>query len=213
MSHWDKIWHDHISRALGQSQNKWLNDSTSAWHSSQQLSFKTFLFTRLSFMGKMFLQALQGKWQTLWVTFTCHKYFQNFLEFLSSDTTLESDPKLISRAILYALLTLKLLFAVGAQTCLSSGSLELEAIPCITSTSWGRKSLWTRSFFHAPTSASISTSIVALSGQSEGGETTLWVDGVGSHLSLQIWIPHPLPTCHLIPFFTTSWVAKILLQA
>ena len=100
-------------------------------------------------------------------------YFQNFLELLSSDTVPKAAPKCISIAILYVLLIVNIPFAVEAHTSLSSSSLELSAIPCIMSTSWGRNKCWISSVFHVPSFAFISVSAVAFEGKIEGEDATL----------------------------------------
>ena len=41
----------------------------------------------------------------------------------------------------------------------------------------------------------------------------MWVDGVGNHLSSQIWIRRPLPTLHLVPLLITSRLLWMLRQA
>ena len=54
-----------ISQALWQVQNEWPEDSNFDLHSSQQPSNKTILITKLSFVGRIFLHALQVKWHIL----------------------------------------------------------------------------------------------------------------------------------------------------
>ena len=46
-----------------------------------------------------------------------------------------------------------------------------------------------------------------------GGEINLKVDGLGNHLSVQMPIDAPFPTCHLLPCLKIFCVAIMLLQA
>lgn len=76
---------DQIFLALGHSQENWPDDSTLAWHCSQQLSISTLLLTKFSFAGRMSLHTLHVKWRTLCWTLTRQMYFQNFLRLLLSE--------------------------------------------------------------------------------------------------------------------------------
>lgn len=96
---------------------------------------------------------------------------------------------------------------------LSSGKLKLKGILKIASASNGRNKEWITLTFHQWVSSLIRDETIGKSTNSLIGEITLYVDGVGSHSSSQMWIFQPLPTHHLVPFLITSKLLWILRQA
>ena len=79
--------------------------------------------------------------------------------------------------------------------------------------SWGKKVALITSIFHHLVSMSMREETQGKSPKPSWGEITLWVDGVGNHLSSQIWIRRPLPTLHLVPLLITSRLLWMLRQA
>ena len=68
------------------------------------------------------------------------------------------------------------------QIILSTGRLKLSGILKIVSTSKGRNKDFRVSTFHLLVSSSIKAKIIGKSSNDRGGDITLYVVGVGSHL-------------------------------
>ena len=98
------------------------------------------------------------------------------------------------------------------QIILSSGRLWLNGILRIKSSSKGRKVALTMSTLHHFVTGSMREETIGNWGILFGGEITLYVDGVGSHLSSHIWINFPFPTLHRVPFLITPRLLWMLLQ-
>ena len=74
------------------------------------------------------------------------------------------------------------------------------------------KNCWTISALQAHVYGSMSKETFASCGTLAGLDVSLKVNGLVSHLSLQICSDHPFPTCHQCPFWTIFWATKILHQ-
>ena len=83
----------------------------------------------------------------------------------------------------------------------------------MVSTSKGRKILQTRSTFHRFETWSLRAETIRKSSKLQGALIALYVEAVGSHLSSQMWMILPLPTCHLEPLWITFRLLWILRQA
>ena len=99
------------------------------------------------------------------------------------------------------------------HTLRSWGRVELRGIAKIVEASWGRKMELTNSDFHTALSLSIRAETFSLYIRGFIGVKTLYVSGLGIHLSLHIFTLSPFPIDHLIPSSTTHLAAKMLCQA
>ena len=77
----------------------------------------------------------------------------------------------------------------------------------------GKKREWTISAFQHLVSSSMREEIIGKSSKSLGGLHTLYIVGVGSHLSSQMCISFPFPTLYLEPLLMTSKLLNMLRQA
>ena len=78
---------------------------------------------------------------------------------------------------------MKVAFLFLVHISLSSGRVKLKGILKIASASDGRNKEWIILTFHHRVSSSMRDETMGKSANSLTGETTLYVDGVGSHLS------------------------------
>lgn len=113
----------------------------------------------------------------------------------------------------YALLTLNFPLAAAIHTSLLAGSVVLKGMLNMESASCSRKTSWIMLVFYAPLSTSISALTFVSMGKILCGEDIRNVVGLFVHLSFQMLICCPLPTCHLAPSLIKDWVVQILLQA
>ncbi|KAM4119429.1 hypothetical protein ACJW30_03G058500 [Castanea mollissima] len=109
-------------------------------------------------------------------------------------------------------LTLNFPLAAAVHTSLSAGSVVLKGMINMESASCSRKTSQTMLVFQAPHSTSMSALTIVSTGRILGGEDIQNVVGLFVHLSFQMLISLPLPTCHLTPSLIRDWVIQILLQ-
>ena len=161
----------------------------------------------------MFLHAFHTKCLTLFGTFIWHSHLQVcFIVDWFEPPAISLSPW-SSYASLYALLTVNLLFLFLAHITLSLASVMLKGMLRIASASWGKKHWLTRSLFHSLLSSSIRSLTHYICPGVLSGVITLYVHGLGIHLSFLTLICLPFPTYHLIPCRTSGWAAMMLLHA
>ena len=126
-----------------------------------------------------------------------------------------STPPLLSLFLArwYALLTLTFPLAAVVHTSLSASSVVLKGMLNMEFASCSRKTSRIMLVFHALLSVSMSALTFVSSGKILCGEDIQNVVGLFVHLSFQMLISCPLPTCHLTPSLIRDWAIQIFLQA
>lgn len=82
----------------------------------------------------------------------------------------------------------------------------------IVSTLWDKNRASTIEDFQLAVDASISSLTLVSACKNNLGETAVYMEDVGNHLSPHTLILSPLPTLHLRPFLTRCWAAMTLRQ-
>ena len=164
-------------------------------------------------MGIIFQHTCQAKDLILFGTFKLQILLQNVMWSLPFDVPSMRVAIESATTILYALRTIKFPFEVKALTNLSRGMPTLKGMLRMEWTSAGRKICLNSSSCHPPVTRLMSRLTDDWSSKVFGLVSTLNVAGPLSHLSTQISIEAPLPTCHLHHFRTIFCAAKMLLHA
>ena len=159
-------------------------DSTCFLQASHMLSFVIFLLHKFSFVTMMFLHAFHAKCLTLLGTFICHSLLQVCFIVDWFEPSAISLSLWTSCASLYALLTVNLPFLFLAHITLSLALVTLKGMLRIALTSWSRKLWQTRALFHSLLSSSMRSLTHWICSGVLSGVMTLYVLGLGIHLSL-----------------------------
>ena len=160
----------------------------------------------------MFWHALHPKFLTLLGVLAFHSLYQNRCKPEGFELSLAQFLSLFL-AKWYAHLTLNFPLAAAVHTKLSARSVVLKGMLKMESASCSRKTSRIMLVFHAPLFALMSALTLVSTGRILCGEDIRNVVGLFVHLSFQMLICFPLPTCHLTPSLIRDWADQILLQA
>jgi len=147
-------------------------------------------------VGSILWLARHAKFLILFGTLRPHKDFQNTPLFCPLEGPRTKPEVVKDRTILYALRTMKCPLGEKAHNNRSFDNLALKGMPKIEIASSGEKVYLTMSICQHLSKGSMRKLTYALKGSPSSGEVSLKVDGLGSHLSLQILVDSSFPSYH-----------------